>query len=241
MHDVGHRYLGVLGCIINDDTYQQSVVPRIDEIKARHFSAGSAAVFHRKDLLHARGHFSCLAEATARAAFDDDLIEAIGSLQYGLICVVIDKQNHIDRYNRHAFPPYHYCMKLMLERYCYFLNRFGCSGDVMAECRGKTEDRQLQDAFSAVYAGGTEEHPATFFNGTLTSKEIKFRKKLHNDNGLQLADLLAHPLRHAVLQAFGKAEAENGTCGARIREAVKDKYNRNFNTGCVLGYGMVLK
>src|SRR6476620_4141756 len=87
MDSDGHRYLGVLGCIINDDTYQQSVVPRIDEIKTRHFTAGPAAVFHRKDLLKARGHFSCLQDAAVRAAFDDDLMGAIGSLRYGLICV----------------------------------------------------------------------------------------------------------------------------------------------------------
>ena len=181
-------------------------------------------------------------ETTKRQSrFDAELLSVFQSLRYGIICVVIDKKKHILQYPRTAFPPYHYCMKLMLERYCYFLDRFGFVGDVMAEKRGKSEDRSLQEAFSAVYSGGTELHRAKFFQDTLTSKEIKFKDKSHNINGLQLADMLAHPVRLAVLKEYGVSSCTDGPFGNKVREAVAGKYNRNFDSDKVRGYGLVLK
>ena len=234
------RYLGLLGCIINDETYSSSIVPRINRLKCRFFTPGIQTVLHRTDIIERRGPFSILNNPQTNSEFDADLLECFRELRYGLICVVINKLTHMERYPRTAFPPYHYCMQLMLERYCYFLNRFRCVGDVMAEARGKSDDQLLQAAFSAVFAGGTKWHRPEHFQKVLTSKEIKFRKKFHNINGLQLADLLAHPVKQAVLLSEGVTGCEDGPFGDKVRIAVAEKYNRNFEDGRVKGYGMAL-
>ena len=43
----------------------------------------------------------------------------------------------------------------MLDRYSGWLNYKNCVGDVMAESRGRQEDRQLEDAYRRVYNSGT--------------------------------------------------------------------------------------
>jgi len=241
LDETGRRYLGLLGVIINNETYGQTIRPEINELKCRHFGSGAETVFHRVDIMKARGQFSCLQDPHRRSAFDSDLLAQFEALKFGLICVVIDKKAHLSRYPRTAFPPYHYGMKLMLERYCYFLNHFHAVGDVMAEKRGKAEDKLLQEAFRAVHVGGTEQHAAEFFQETLTSDEIDFQAKSANINGLQMADLLAHPVRHGVLEKFEVQPCSDGAFGEAARKAVSSKFNRNFSNGKVVGYGMVLK
>ncbi|MGQ9666008.1 MAG: hypothetical protein ACUVWB_01725, partial [Anaerolineae bacterium] len=104
--------------------------------------------------------------------------------------MVIDKQAHINRYGNAAHHPYHYCLTVLLERYCGFLNHLHANGDVMGESRGGAEDQQLKAAYQSVYENGTKSHEPTFFQRALTSKELKLKPKSANIAGLQIADLL---------------------------------------------------
>lgn len=58
--------------------------------------------------------------------------------------------------------------------------------------------------------------------------------------GLQIADLLAYPLKEKLF--FEKGIRKNNflnTFNERVYQTVKDKYNRQFFTGRISGYGEV--
>ena len=74
----------------------------------------------------------------------------------------------------------------------------------------------------------------------LTSKEIKLKPKHANIAGIQLADLLAYPLKQGILIENGRIpETSEELFGKRVCEIIKKKYNRRFLSGKVYGYGKV--
>ena len=90
-------------------------------------------------------------------------------------------------------------MGVLLERYCGFLHFYNAKGDVLAESRGGIEDKQLKVAYKTIYEGGTQFREFTFFQNVLTTKEIKLKPKTANIAGLQISDLVAHPIKHEIL------------------------------------------
>jgi hypothetical protein len=115
-------------------------------------------------------------------------------------------------------------MGFLMQRYCAFLNHVNRTGDVMAESRGRTENELLAGAYQHTYAHGDMFHRADWYRRVLTSNQVKLKPKDKNISGLQLADVLAHPLKQRV----------------RLAEAAEDKYNRHLYDGRVEGYGKVL-
>ena len=73
----------------------------------------------------------------------------------------------------------------------------------------------------------------------LTSKDIKLKPKMANIAGLQLADILAHPVKQALLFEKGKITDPGKTFGRQIYGSAKAKFNANTRTGQVEGYGKV--
>jgi len=73
----------------------------------------------------------------------------------------------------------------------------------------------------------------------LTSKDIKIQPKVANIAGLQLADVLAHPVKQACLAEKGWIPHLGEGFGKRMYEAVKWKLNFNELLGTVQGYGKV--
>jgi hypothetical protein len=74
----------------------------------------------------------------------------------------------------------------------------------------------------------------------LTSKEIKLKSKQANIAGIQLADLLAYPLKQEILAENARIpDIPDELFGKRVCEIVKKKYNRHFYDGRVYGYGKV--
>jgi hypothetical protein len=155
-----------------------------------------------------------------------------------MICVLLDKQTHLAQYTD-PFHPYHYCMAAMLDRYSGWLNLKNAMGDVMAESRGKEEDIQLMQAYRRVYESGTLMFDRLHHQRALTSKEIKIRKKSENIAGLQLADLLAHPVKQACLIERGLVADPGEVFGRRIYLAANPKFNLQEFSGQVSGYGKV--
>lgn len=234
------RYLGLTGCIFKLDYYRDQFNPKLDSFKKGFFDPDEQVILHAKDIMQRRGHFHILQNEETAKRFDDGLIDIIKNAEYTIITVVIDKKNHIENYGSIAWHPYHYCLMIMLERYCFLLKKFRAKGDVMAESRGKTEDFELKNRYSRLYSDGTRFKSNTFFQQYLTSKEIKIKPKEKNVAGLQVADILAHPLKkHILLQKGFLPAPGEGLFWARIVDAVKPKlYCRDYD-GCVDGYGLM--
>jgi hypothetical protein len=145
---------------------------------------------------------------------------------------------HIERYQSHAYHPYHFCLAAILERYCGFLRFYNVKGDVMAESRGGEEDNQLKEAYQNVYNNGTLFRGSSFYQNVLTTKEIKIKLKVANIAGIQIADLIAHPSKKRILLENKRtAEPDRKIFGGLICEAIESKYNSY--SGKVSGYGKV--
>ena len=139
--------------------------------------------------------FDLLKNNDLRRQFDDLILSLIVNHPYRVITAVIDKQEHKRRYAVWRFQPYHYCMTVILERYVRWLEstQLQAAGDVMAESRGKKENKQLEESYKRIYKYGTDFVHTRLFQRWLSSGEIKIRPKSDNVSGLQLADLIANP------------------------------------------------
>jgi hypothetical protein len=79
-----------------------------------------------------------------------------------------------------------------------------------------------------------------FFQQALTSNAIKIKQKSANIAGLQIADLLAHPVRQYTLRRFGFVNDEPSPFLAELSKAFETKFNRHLYDGRIDGYGYVL-
>jgi len=236
------RYLGLTGCIIETEKYRSTFHPTLEELKQTHFphNPDEPIILHRKEIINKRGAFWRLRDPEKEKSFNEDVLSFLEEMAYTVITVVIDKKVHIERYEESAYHPYHYCLSALLERYCGFLHFYNAKGDVLGESRGGTEDRQLKDAYNRIYDSGTQFRRQEFFHSVLTSKEIKLKSKRANIAGIQVADLLAHPLKQEILAETGRIpDIPDQLFGKRICEIVKKKYNRHVYNGRIYGYGKV--
>jgi hypothetical protein len=233
-------YLGITGVIIKQEYNRTRFHPELEAFKQKHFphNPDEPVILHRKDIINRIGPFWRLRNRERDEAFREDLLKLFKDLEYCLITVVIDKNNHIRRYGKTAYNPYHYCLMTMIERYCGFLKYHNAQGDVMAESRGKSEDRLLKAAYKSIYYDGTFYHSSEFFQNRLTSHEIKLKPKIKNISGLQFADLLAYPSKQEILIEYQRcSKYPEGSFTNMICDAIQFKYNRQIYQGRTIGYG----
>ncbi len=239
LKDPARRYLSLLGVWFHKD-YYATFVEELERFKREIFGfrPDHPVILHRNDIINRRGPFGILCQPEKKARFETGLLDVIRRAQFWMVCVIIDKRAHWDRYTS-PFHPYHYCLAALLERYCGWLQLKNATGDVMAESRGREEDIQLKQAYLHVYESGTRYIDRGKFQRVLTSHEIKVRGKGANIAGLQLADLLAYPVKQACLVEHKFVSDPGQVFGKKLLEAVQDKFNRNLWTGEVWGYGKV--
>lgn len=233
------RYLCLVGCFFSLQRYEQAFRPELEALKVRHFrhDPDEPVILQRKDLINKKGPFRVLLDPDAEAAFNEDLLRLVRDADFKLIAVVIDKRTHIERYGDAAWHPYHYCLTALLERYCGYLNFTNARGDVLAESRGGSEDFQLKEAYKHIYGAGAYYRPAGWFQRALTSHDIKLKPKSKNVAGLQLADIIAHPVKQQILFERGQIGGVRSQFGQRLYEALQARFNRQAFTGEVWGYG----
>jgi len=229
------RFLCLTGVILPYSMDELRFHDALRSIKEKYFKVHpdeSNVILHREDIVGKRGFFFVLLDDNTCTNFNNDLLKLINDYWYIVIAVVIDKVRHQKLYGEAAFHPYHYCMSILLERYCGWMNLFGYKGDVMAESRGGVEDAKLKEAYIHLYQYGTNKKSAAFFQQSLSSREIKIRKKDKNIPGLQLADLLAHPCKQDILIDVNRIEDKRSDFVKRICEIVNGtKYNRHVTDG----------
>jgi hypothetical protein len=109
----------------------------------------------------------------------------------------------------------------------------------MAESRGREEDLQLKQAYRRVYESGTLFFDYRHHRRVLTTRDLKLQPKRANIAGLQLADLLAHPVRQACLLEKQLVPDTGDVFGKEVFRVVQGKFNVNEWQGIVEGYGKV--
>jgi len=231
LRDPAARYLSPTGVVVEASYYREVFHP--DFVSFRQsvlpHSPDDPIILHRRDIVRRRGPFSALRDPVRGQQFDDALVRFLESHEFELFTVVLDKQGHLVRYER-PWEPYPYCLTVLLERFRGFLANRGLPsvGDVMAERRGKREDRALAAEYRRLYEGGTRYLAPKKMQAFLSSRELKLKDKSADVCGLQIADLLAHPCKQAVL--FEKSATGTVLAGfaQRLWQAVSSKCDRRY-------------
>lgn len=234
-----HRFLCLTGIIINLTDVRNTVQPELDELKNRYFKSDpdEPVILHRKEIVYKKGPYSVLKSKEIEEQFNIDLLGLLKRWDYTVIAVVIDKQEHNERYSTWKYDPYHYCQEILIERYRLFLNIKKACGDVMYESRGGKEDIRLKTSFRKLMENGTHNLSPLQLSEHITSQELKVKTKQSNIAGLQIADLIAHPVRRWAFANLMEMSEGNSTFADRILEILeKDKFFR-YN-GKINGYGV---
>ena len=236
-----HRYLCLMGCWFQNPNYLK-FHNGLEQLKARFLPhhPDDPVVLHRVDIVNARNALRSLRNPSVRKQWDDALLELIAGAEFLVVAVVIDKQGLSEDYGDASAHPYHLALGFMLQRFAGYLNHLNRIGDIIAESRGGTEDRLLKESYAYVYERGVWVTPANTFQEALSSRELKLRNKSANVSGLQLADLLGHPVKQWVLTNAGHSSGDQPPFAARLMEVVEPKLNRQLYNGRVKGYGWVL-
>jgi hypothetical protein len=238
------RFLTLFGVWTDFNHMVNVIQPEMRAIKLEFFQPDpdNPVILHRKEICRYQGVFSTLyGDKEKRKRFGDRMLRAYREWQYTAAVVTIDKLEHLSRYQVWRHAPYHYCLEVLLERYVLFLHYRGLRGDIMVESRNATLDRKLKDSFGRLYKDGTRHISAEIMQESLTSGELKLKKKKTNVAGLQLADLLAHSAQYDLLAECGIVESQESEYGREIARILnEDKYNRDTKTGRIQGYGKKL-
>lgn len=240
LDEAPHRYLALLGVWFRQPDDYAQFTDGLARLKRDIWGPrpDRPIVLHRSDIINQKRAFGVLREPDLRRRFDSALLELVGAAQFRMAAVILDKRNHLARYTT-PFHPYHFATAALLERYGGWLDRFHSVGDVMAESRGREEDLQLKQAYRNLYTAGTHFVPHARFQRVLTSRDIKFSNKQADIAGLQLADVLAHPVRAHCLAERGLASRPAAGFGSEMVAAVLPKFNCHAFHGRIDGYGRV--
>ena len=214
------------------NSLRNTVHPEMESLKTIYFGShpDEPVILHRSDIMNRRGAFHPLRDSRVNNAFDRDILKRLREWEYGVITVCLDKEKHVKRYGSWSRDPYHYCMEVLLERFCTLMGQLHSTGDVMAESRGGKEDRRLKDEFRKLWENGTDCLGPEKIQRLLTSRELKVKPKSANTAGLQLADLVANPSRSEILAESGLLGRRLGAFAREIVEVLEKKYYRRGDT-----------
>jgi hypothetical protein len=94
---------------------------------------------------------------------------------------------------------------------------------------------RLKKSFHKLWEEGTQFIAPSEFQETLTSRQLKVKRKANNITGLQLADLLAHPSRNEILKEHGLYAKAFSPFAGRVIEILQEKYDQH--RGVISGIG----
>lgn len=209
-------------CIFEKEGYRTAMVPAVQALKFRYWGH-DGVVLHGHEIRKSQGDFSILLNANVRADFLADMNNLVAGAPVTLIAAAIDKQRHISRYSQ-PMNPYAIALKFCMERLQRFLLEIGEADGktfVMVERRGAKEDADLELEFRRIAAGHNQV-------GDMSNLDVRFMDKKHNSAGLQMADLLAHPVARHVIDP---------SQGNRAYAVVAPKFRRS-PLGRIEGYGL---
>ncbi|MDN5869414.1 MAG: DUF3800 domain-containing protein [Nitrococcus sp.] len=209
-------------CLIAKADYCSQVAPVVAGFKHRWFGH-EAMILHAHEIRKEKGDFRFLFDRAVRQQFMDELSDVMARLPYTLIASAIDKprlnRQHVDPDN-----PYAIAMQFCLERAWLFLKEHGQSEretHVLVESRGRKEDADLELVCRRICDGANAV-------GERLPFEVVFVDKKQNLPGLQLADLVCHPIGRHLL----KTQQVN-----RAYDIIEKKFRRN-REGKIEGYGL---
>lgn len=177
-------------CLFKKSEYAEITVPLLSQIKFQ-FWGHDAVVLHSHKIRKQKDDFAILGNLPTNLRFLERVNELISIAPFTVITTVIDKRRLKTRY---VTPenPYNLGLLFCLERATRFLDEHGQKNrltHIVVEARGKKEDAELELEFRRLLA----------HQKGLAKFEIVFSDKKANGAGLQIADLIAHPIGKHVI------------------------------------------
>ncbi len=208
-----HHHFGLAGTIIPVNELN-SINFATRRLQNKYYPKLKLPILHYVDILHTRDAFSDLhINAKKKSQFLTSINNYLMSLHYHLLFVFIDIHQLIKEYGvfdnkeilitvkkiKYLFPEmdvksynlYYLCLRLLLCQFYEYLIRHEARGMVIAESRGKVEDKELRDAFDLVHRNGVNQVAPTDLRGIIP--EIFIIDKSQNHAGLQISDLVLYP------------------------------------------------
>lgn len=175
---------------------------RINALKIKIFGTKDV-VFHSTEIRKKEGSFHILSDEEIRNAFIEEFNQIVTESHYKVLATVIRKEGYKNWFQNPFRGVYETALSFILERCVYTLDadyHSRPSLNLIIESRGKREDRELSDYIDSVRKNGTQYVKASRFAGYGFNQ--KFLPKKLNIEGLQMADLFAHPIALHSLQAY---------------------------------------
>lgn len=178
-------------CIFRKADYVSIVKQAISKFKIS-FWGHDLVVLHNHEIRKSKGEFSFLFNEEFRRIFLHSINEMIRTLPFSIAATAIDKR-HLEG-NIGSTNPYVLALGSCLEQTIDFLQEKGQQNlltHIIVESRGKPEDQDLGLAFDQIANQRfSESYPLS----------IRFAHKQTNSSGLQIADLVAHPISRHILK-----------------------------------------
>jgi hypothetical protein len=178
-------------CVFKKLDYAEIALRNLSQLKFD-FWGHDAIILHSHKIRKQKEEFSLLNNISAMEKFAERINKLIINTPFNVIATVIDKRRLQKQY---AAPqnPYNLGLLFCLERATKFLIEQGQKDRltyIIVEARGKKEDAELELEFRRIMSQQQKR---------LASFDIIFSDKKSNGAGLQIADLIAHPIgRHVI-------------------------------------------
>ena len=192
--DPAFPVFGLAFCVFRKDHYVRDVVPHVEALKFKYFGH-DRVILHEYEIRRRRAPFR-FGQDDLGAELMADLDELISGLHVQIVAVVVDK-----RLVPSELAPWIDGYGLAVGRGLQGVAQLIRSAEgraaksevvhVLAEARGKREDRLAHEAFARIRRDKEE--------AGLTDLDFKLlvAEKGWNSSGMQIADLVAHPIaRH---------------------------------------------
>jgi hypothetical protein len=213
------------GCVFEKGYYRATARSLIDNLKIRFWNSTNVILLSR-DIRRQQGAFYFLKDRDRREEFYEALNELMRRLDFSIIAVAILKREHLAQYGARARHPYHLGLEFMMERFGLTMRRSGRGneGHIIAESRGRVEDKLLKEEFFRLKTEGSDYQSFEEITTLWTEKKRK------NIVGLQIADLAAYPIARKILNPT-RAQLSFEVLRAKIRSEPRP-------TTRILGYGI---
>ena len=209
-------------CVFRKSDYVREIVPLVQNLKFKYWGH-DIVILHRNDLARRTGPFSFLNDPAVETAFMQDLDDIVSTSPFTTIAAVIRKDELVSQYVSPE-DPYHIAMRFGLERLFEFLrgrNDHNRITHIIVEERGAREDANLRKEFYRIRDGNN-------FRQIRLPFHIEMANKKCNSSGLQLSDMIAHPIAQKVMFPNRRN---------RAYDTIAAKLDRS-NEGQIDGYGL---
>lgn len=188
------------GVIVSEEQ-NVALEEQVNAMKQR-FWGTTGVILHSRDIRKCEKAFVNLFDLDIKQKFYDEINAILGKADaYKVVTCTILKEEYIRQFGRFN-DVYGQSLSLLVERAIFYLDDLaieeGVELHIIAEMRGKKEDRNLLSYYNQLRDKGT--YWVTPERLQSHAKRFDFVPKKDNIVGLQIADLIAYPITRHILE-----------------------------------------